>query len=109
MSDIQAHVPVYNSRFTPLENLPEHYGAFIDWRIGERVRLVSRVDPSLPSISGIIQSETRHHDKGREIEGARGKGRWIREILVDGELSPTAFSEDCIEFLDTNEQEVGYA
>lgn len=91
MSDpITACVPVYASRHNPTIKDRPGYGADISWAIGEEALVQER---SGPPVRAKILSETRHHPGAPEINGARGWGRWVREVIVEGEDSPCAVSE----------------
>lgn len=89
---ITASIPVYLSRHTP--NLPDPYGAFISWEIGEHVRIKSK--HGRPDGFAIIKSETKTSAEAPIIDGARGKGRWVREVWMDDEKF--AISEEQIYF-----------
>lgn len=93
------HIPIWYSRHTPRERLGEDYGAFIDWRIGERVRIISK--RAGIRTYGTVQSEVMAHPDAYEINGAHGRGRWVREVLVDGEDSAVALSCSILYFEDT--------
>lgn len=70
-------IPIWMSRHN--QHHPVGYGAFIDWAIGERVLVISR----LGLMGGEIRSDVKAHEQAPEIEGAHGTGPWVREILMD--------------------------
>ena len=81
-----APIPVYLSRYTP--NLPEPYGALIAWNKGERA--ITRRDRTLVTIH---DPELKWHDDAPEIiDSARGPGRWVIEVIVEGETDPCSVS-----------------
>lgn len=90
-----APIPVYFSSFTPVEKMPRRYGAFIAWEVGQRVEV--RHGSSPPTL-GTVMSETKWHDAAAEIDGARGRGRWVREVLCDDSGALEAVSEDRLYF-----------
>jgi hypothetical protein len=89
-------IPVFLSRHTPDLRARAGYGAFVDWTIGERVTVRSM--HGRPPASATIRSEIRSHSAAPEIDGAPGRGRWVREVRFDGEHSDCAVSAACIEF-----------
>ena len=86
-------IPIYLSRFTP--NLPEPYGGLIAWKKGERA--ITRRDRTLVTIH---DPELKWHDDAPEIDSARGPGRWVIEVIVDGETDPCAVSAAVLRFTD---------
>lgn len=82
-------IPVYLSRHTP--DLPEEYGALVNWSIGERIQFVPAAggDP----IRGVIGSCTLTHPEAPVIDGARGRGRWVREVFCEDTGETSAVSE----------------
>lgn len=89
-------IPVYLSRHTP--DLPEKYGSFVSWNIGERVQFIPAVGGEAKS--GTIQSETLTHVEAPTIDGARGSGKWVREVICDDTGEKAAVSEERLEFID---------
>ena len=79
---MMGQIPVYISRFT--RPLPEGYGALIGWNAGERFRTARG------TTGVILDGELKLHDKAPEIESARGRGRWVIEVRVDGKDSDDA-------------------
>lgn len=81
-------VPVYLSRHG---DLPDKYGALVEWEVGDPVSVTycngKRVD-------GVIQSGTMTHEQAPEIKGARGFGRWVREVLCADDGQVHAISEE---------------
>lgn len=95
MTDYMAlPIPVFMSRHTP--SLPEGYGAFIDWEIGEKVKLKGKTTTSYATIKG----NTGWHHEAPEIEGAHGRGRWVRDVIYDGEREKVCVSTANIYFDD---------
>lgn len=72
-------IPVYISRYNT--TFPEPYGSHVDWAIGQRC-LIKKSDGT-GYIGGTIMSETKTKSEAPVIDGARGRGRWVREIRTD--------------------------
>jgi hypothetical protein len=88
---ISAPIPVYISRHqetvAPYE---KGYGAFIDWKVGERaIALSTRGNPPHPVT---IMSGIMANNGAPEISGAHGRGRWVCEVVFDGETERCAVS-----------------
>lgn len=80
-----ARIPVYLSRHTP--NLPEPYGAMIAWEKGEKA--ITRKGGVTVTIR---DPEMKWHNDAPVIDSARGMGRWVIEVIAEGESAPCAVS-----------------
>jgi len=75
-------IAVYMSRHAA--ELPKGYGAFIHWNIGEKVTVIS--NRGSPPQTAIVRSELLWHPGAPEVESAKGRGRWIVEVEISGEI-----------------------
>lgn len=78
---MKAPIPVYISRHG---ELPEGYGAFINWQVGEQVTIISA--SSKPPRKGIVKSKMLWHNYAPEVDSARGRGQWVYEVEIEGEM-----------------------
>lgn len=97
-----APIPVYLSRFTP--DLPNDYGSKIPWKEGECV-VIRSVLGRPDTFARMTDAQLKWHDRAPEIDSARGRGRWVYEVVLDGETLPTAISAAQFKFAPSSEPE----
>lgn len=95
---IKAGIPVYVSSHNYGDSCKGN-GAFINWQVGQRVRVLPSDHPQSRPTTGTVVSETMAHETAPEIEGARGRGPWVREVVCDDDGRKWAISEARLDFL----------
>ncbi len=82
------HIPIYISRYNT--TFPEPYGSHVDWDVGQRCLIKTKEGGF---IGGTIMSGTVTSPAAPIIDGARGRGRWCREIRTDDDGQVWCISE----------------
>ena len=83
-NETRGPIPIFISRHT--RPLPEGYGSLVSWEKGEKA-----VTPKGDRVI-IHNDELLISDEAPIINSARGPGRWVIEVVFEGEDSPCCVS-----------------